>query len=229
MEDKKGIKISLSTFLLIIALIVIIIISYFMYKLYNEKNIQTQEVSNLNSQISNLENSLNKLQSDVDEKSENNNKTKDEDTEETKNNENTQKEEVEEVSEDKNSEKEEVKQEKVEIPEADNNLSDEEEDLINGYLRNVWITSDGKDILVIDYGKRFCYINVDDNSREYGTYTVKTGDEPTITLNYTSGKNETLTYTQGSSNYLMGENESYIEYEGYFFGASDGDEGIFNK
>lgn len=39
MEKNKKIKISLSTFFLIIALILIILMAYFIYKIYNDKEI----------------------------------------------------------------------------------------------------------------------------------------------------------------------------------------------
>ena len=46
MEDKKKIRISLSTFLLILALIVIICMGYLVVKLYNDKNNETNKETN---------------------------------------------------------------------------------------------------------------------------------------------------------------------------------------
>ena len=58
------------------------------------------------------------------------------------------------------------------------------------------MTDNGEKLLAVDYGKRFCDINKSNNSKEYGTYTVKDGTEPTIILTYTSGKTLTLKLTQ---------------------------------
>lgn len=62
MEEKRVIKISLSTLFLILAVIVMIIMAYFIYKFYNEKTIETEKVSNLNNQINRLESTINQLQ-----------------------------------------------------------------------------------------------------------------------------------------------------------------------
>lgn len=59
MENKKATKISLSTFFLILAIIVIVIMSYYIYNLNNEKKSEISKVSELNSQISSLENTKN--------------------------------------------------------------------------------------------------------------------------------------------------------------------------
>lgn len=56
MEEKKSIKISLSTFFLLI-LIIILIVGFFIYKIYNEKQLSDKTINELNSKISNLENS----------------------------------------------------------------------------------------------------------------------------------------------------------------------------
>lgn len=61
MEDKKVTKISLSIFLLILATIVIIIMSYFLYKFYNEKTTESQKVTELTSEINNLQTTTNNL------------------------------------------------------------------------------------------------------------------------------------------------------------------------
>ena len=117
------------------------------------------------------------------------------------------------------------------IPSASTNISDKEEKTISNYFKGVWITSNGEKILAVDYGKRFCDINKTNNSKEYGTYTVEDGTEPTITLTYTSGKTLTLKLTQGGTSYLMSNDGKvqYVNCDAYYFGASEGDEGIFNK
>ena len=58
MDEKQGIKISLSTFFLILAIIVIIIMGYFIYQMYIENNNINNKVEELNSQVSTLENEL---------------------------------------------------------------------------------------------------------------------------------------------------------------------------
>ncbi len=72
MEEKKVIKISLSTFFLILAIIAIVIMAIFMYKLYNENieaNQKTAELqiqaSNLNRTISNLQEKINTISSTI--------------------------------------------------------------------------------------------------------------------------------------------------------------------
>ena len=65
MEEKKAIKISLSTFLLILAIIVIIIMGYFIYKLNNDKELANNKVIQLNNQVSGLENTVNNLQGTI--------------------------------------------------------------------------------------------------------------------------------------------------------------------
>ncbi len=66
MEDKKVMKISLSTFLLIFALIIILIMAYFMFKLYNEKQEQNKNIDTLKSQISSLTSENQNLQGKID-------------------------------------------------------------------------------------------------------------------------------------------------------------------
>ncbi|MCI8410998.1 MAG: hypothetical protein HFJ40_00820 [Clostridia bacterium] len=58
MEEKNTIKISLSTFFLILAIIAICIISYFMFEFYNEKNQLETEVVSLNVQNKNFANRI---------------------------------------------------------------------------------------------------------------------------------------------------------------------------
>lgn len=65
MEEKKALKISLSTFFLILAIIVICVMVYYIYKLNNEKNIETIKAENLNSKVNSLENKVNDLQEKI--------------------------------------------------------------------------------------------------------------------------------------------------------------------
>lgn len=66
MEEKQPIKVNLSTILLIIALIVIAVMGYFIYKFYNDKELATDKVEELNGQVSNLENTIDNLQAKLD-------------------------------------------------------------------------------------------------------------------------------------------------------------------
>lgn len=61
MEDKNVSKISLSTFLLIIAIIAIVIMGVFIYKLDNEKTIETQKSTSLQAQVNNLNGTVSDL------------------------------------------------------------------------------------------------------------------------------------------------------------------------
>lgn len=61
MEKKEPIKVSLSTFFLIIAIIVIGVMGFFIYKLNDDKNMANNETSELNNQIRALETKNNSL------------------------------------------------------------------------------------------------------------------------------------------------------------------------
>lgn len=63
MEESKVTKINLSAFLLIIAIIIIAIMGFFIYKLNSEKNIEIKKSADLQAQVSNLNNTVNSLQS----------------------------------------------------------------------------------------------------------------------------------------------------------------------
>ena len=65
MEEKKVTKISLSTFLLIIAIIAIIVMGIFIYKLNNEKTIEIQKSTELQSQVNNLNGTVSELQGKI--------------------------------------------------------------------------------------------------------------------------------------------------------------------
>lgn len=79
MEEKKAIKISLSTFLLIIAVIAICVMGYFIYKFNDDKTKATEQISQLNSKIALLENDKTLLKEEVENKqTELNNKEKNE-------------------------------------------------------------------------------------------------------------------------------------------------------
>lgn len=62
MEEKQVTKISLSTFIIIIAIIIIAVMGYFIYKLYNDKEMANNQIASLNNQINKLENINNDLQ-----------------------------------------------------------------------------------------------------------------------------------------------------------------------
>ena len=66
MEEKITKKISILTFLLIVALIAIIVMGVFIYKLNNEKNLETQKSANLQEEVDNLNNTVDNLQSKID-------------------------------------------------------------------------------------------------------------------------------------------------------------------
>lgn len=65
MEEKKVTKISLSTFLLIIAIIIIVIMGVFIFKHNNEKNIETQKTTELQTQVNNLNDNVSNLQEKI--------------------------------------------------------------------------------------------------------------------------------------------------------------------
>lgn len=65
MEEKKITKISLSTFFLILAIIIIIVMGIFMYKFYNEKIAETKKSTELQTQISNLNETVTDLQTKI--------------------------------------------------------------------------------------------------------------------------------------------------------------------
>ena len=62
MEEKNVTKISLSTFLLIIAIIAIIVMGVFIYKLNNDKTAEIQKSTELQSQLNNLNGTVSDLQ-----------------------------------------------------------------------------------------------------------------------------------------------------------------------
>lgn len=65
MSDKKNIKISLSSFFLIIAIIIILIMGYAIYRLYAKKSVAETQVDNLNSKIESLESQVDGLQTTI--------------------------------------------------------------------------------------------------------------------------------------------------------------------
>ena len=65
MEEKKATTISLSTFLLILAIIIIVIMGVFIFKLNSEKTAVTGKVANLNNEISSLQGTVNQLQGKI--------------------------------------------------------------------------------------------------------------------------------------------------------------------
>ena len=67
MEEKKVVKIGLSTLFLILAIIIIVIMTVFMYKFYNEKIEANEKTAELQTQVSNLNKTVSSLQEKVDE------------------------------------------------------------------------------------------------------------------------------------------------------------------
>ncbi|MCI8760796.1 MAG: hypothetical protein HFJ34_06790 [Clostridia bacterium] len=65
MEEKKVSKISLSTFFLILAIILIILMSIFLLKLYNEKTELTEKSVKQNEKMSDLQNRVDNLTSEL--------------------------------------------------------------------------------------------------------------------------------------------------------------------
>ena len=62
MPEKKAAKISLSTFLLILAIIAIVVMGVFIYNLNKEKNIQVQKATDLQYQVNKLNSTVGNLQ-----------------------------------------------------------------------------------------------------------------------------------------------------------------------
>lgn len=65
MEGKKPIKISLSTFFLILAIIVIIVMGMFIYKLNKDKTAEIQKSAQLKEQVNNLNGTVSELQNKI--------------------------------------------------------------------------------------------------------------------------------------------------------------------
>ena len=65
MEEKKTTKINLSTFFLIVSIIIIIVLCIFIYKLYNDKTTEIQKSTGLQTQINNLNSTINDLQGKI--------------------------------------------------------------------------------------------------------------------------------------------------------------------
>lgn len=65
MEEKQSIKISLSTFFLILAIIAIIIMGFFIYKLNTDKSAEIKKSNDLQSQVSTLNGTVNNLQEQI--------------------------------------------------------------------------------------------------------------------------------------------------------------------
>ena len=70
MEEKNVKKISLSTFFLILAIIVIIVMGIFIYKLNNDKIVEIQKSTELQSQVNSLNATVSDLQEKIDKVSE---------------------------------------------------------------------------------------------------------------------------------------------------------------
>lgn len=70
MEEKKVTKISLSTFLLMLAIIAIIVMGIFIYKINNDKTTKINEAIKLQSQVNNLNVTVSELQEKINKVSE---------------------------------------------------------------------------------------------------------------------------------------------------------------
>ncbi len=77
MEEKNATKISLSTFLLILAIITIIVMGIFIYKLNNDKTIEIQKSTELQAQVNSLNGTVSDLQGKINSISETINSSKD--------------------------------------------------------------------------------------------------------------------------------------------------------
>lgn len=77
MEEKKSIKVSLSTIFLIVAIIIIVIMGYFIYDISNKRTIAEKEMQNLNNKIEDLQEIISNMSNKL------NNSTIDEDNEST--------------------------------------------------------------------------------------------------------------------------------------------------
>ena len=66
MEEKKQMKISMSGFFLILAIIVIAVMGYFIYKISTEKTEKENQIASLNNEISSLQSSSKDLQGKLD-------------------------------------------------------------------------------------------------------------------------------------------------------------------
>lgn len=64
-NKKKNLKMGLLVFLLIVAIIIIAIMALYIYRLTEEKTVQSEIVSNLNGQIVNLETTIDSLQENL--------------------------------------------------------------------------------------------------------------------------------------------------------------------
>lgn len=65
MEEKKTIKISLSTFFLLLALVAIVVMAIFMYKFYDDKKNADEKSANLENQLSNLNETVKALNNKI--------------------------------------------------------------------------------------------------------------------------------------------------------------------
>ena len=66
MEEKKQVKISMSGFFLILAIIVIAVMGYFIYKISTEKAEKENQIANLNNEVSSLQSASRELQGKID-------------------------------------------------------------------------------------------------------------------------------------------------------------------
>lgn len=65
MEKKEPIKVSMSTFFLIFAIIVIAVMGYFIFRAYNEKALAEEKSNELNAKVNSLENVISNVQNTI--------------------------------------------------------------------------------------------------------------------------------------------------------------------
>ena len=63
--EKKKLKVSLLSILLLVSIIVIVVMGYYIYRLSGEKKLDTQEISNLKTKVSQVEEKSNTLQNTI--------------------------------------------------------------------------------------------------------------------------------------------------------------------
>lgn len=66
MKETQGTKLSLLTFFLVLALIIIVVMVFFMYKIYNDKEIANSKIEELNSQTSDLQATIDSIKLEKD-------------------------------------------------------------------------------------------------------------------------------------------------------------------
>ena len=76
MEEKGTVKISLTGFFLILAIIAIVVMGFFMYQFYTDKQKANEKVETLNSEVTKLQSTINSIQSTINNSSNTSNEQK---------------------------------------------------------------------------------------------------------------------------------------------------------